>query len=520
MRTSARGNGGPPARSGGRPPPPTATAVRCLALDALAVSTWTALRDRGIASVVLKGPGLARRLRTERLRRYADVDLLVSPSTFDAAQELLRELGHLPILPDARADDWAHWHERPWRTSGAVPLTIDLHRGFAGVTDPEAFWTTVSSTAERIDLAGGTVAVPDETRTALLVALHAGNPGRSAKPSEDLARALDVLPPGAWRAAAEVARRIGATSTFSVGLRRADQGAALAVELGLPHRTTPVRWIAAHRGSSTAYSLGRLAEQPTLRARLRYFALRLVPSPAVMRYAHPLARRGRSGLLLAYLVRAARLAWRTPAGLREWAVAARLARRSDPVTAPDPLVDVPPPRGRRPLIRATRRRLPTLARRLPTLARRLPTLARRLPTLARGLPALLRVVRRHGQDGLRVTLWTGRAWYRVRRQLIRGGMGAVRPPAPPRTSTRDRRLVLGVLNRLGANCLERSFVLQRWYAGHRTSRTLVIGVSAPSAGFRAHAWLDGDPDPHRYGLVEVLHRPPPPEWLDGPGQET
>jgi hypothetical protein len=149
-----------------------------------------------------------------------------------------------------------------------------------------------------------------------------------------------------------------------------------------------------------------------------------------------------------------------------------------------------------------------------------PALARRVAALARGLPALLRVLRRHGRDGLRVALWTARAWHRVRRQLARGGMDAVRPPAPPRTSARDRYLVLGVLHRVGASCLERSLVLQRWYAGHRTSRTLVIGVSAPSTGFRAHAWLDGEPDPHRHGLVEVLHRPPPPEWLAGTGHEA
>jgi Coenzyme PQQ synthesis protein D (PqqD) len=36
--------------------------------------------------------------------------------------------------------------------------------------------------------------------------------------------------------------------------------------------------------------------------------------------------------------------------------------------------------------------------------------------------------------------------------------------------------------------------LQRWYASHGAIRDVVIGVSAPTDDFEAHAWLDGDPD--------------------------
>jgi hypothetical protein len=37
-------------------------------------------------------------------------------------------------------------------------------------------------------------------------------------------------------------------------------------------------------------------------------------------------------------------------------------------------------------------------------------------------------------------------------------------------------------------------VLQAWDAAHGRSRDLVIGITGPD-GFRAHAWLDGDPTP-------------------------
>ncbi|WP_229401322.1 lasso peptide biosynthesis B2 protein [Micromonospora okii] len=127
--------------------------------------------------------------------------------------------------------------------------------------------------------------------------------------------------------------------------------------------------------------------------------------------------------------------------------------------------------------------------------------------------ALLLLLRRHGPRGLRVAAWAVRARRRVRRQLAHGGLDAVRPPAPPPGADTDRDVVLRTLRHAGANCLERSLVLQRWDAGRRVPRTLVIGVTAPSAGFHAHAWLDGDPDPHRDGMTELLRRPPPDGWL-------
>ncbi|MFI2662308.1 lasso peptide biosynthesis B2 protein [Micromonospora carbonacea] len=146
-----------------------------------------------------------------------------------------------------------------------------------------------------------------------------------------------------------------------------------------------------------------------------------------------------------------------------------------------------------------------------------PTLSRRL-SLVLGPP--LRLLRRRGPHGLRVAAWAIRARRRVRRQVAHGGLDAVRPPAPPPGPDADREVVLAALRRTGANCLERSLVLQRWDAAHWVPRTLVIGVTAPSTGFHAHAWLDGDPDPHRAGMNELLRRPPDPGWLpdaDEPG---
>ena len=57
-----------------------AAAARCLALDAHAVTVVRALEDAGVAALLLKGPGLARRLYADdpSRRRYSDVDVLVA----------------------------------------------------------------------------------------------------------------------------------------------------------------------------------------------------------------------------------------------------------------------------------------------------------------------------------------------------------------------------------------------------------------------------------------------------------
>ncbi|SCL35433.1 Transglutaminase-like superfamily protein [Micromonospora nigra] len=92
-------------------------------------------------------------------------------------------------------------------------------------------------------------------------------------------------------------------------------------------------------------------------------------------------------------------------------------------------------------------------------------------------------------------------------------MDDIRLPGPPDVAAAHPGVVRGVLRRTGANCSERCLVLQRWYGGQRVARTVVIVVTAPSSGFHAHAWLDGDSDAEREAMVEILRRPVPPAWL-------
>jgi hypothetical protein len=78
-----------------------------------------------------------------------------------------------------------------------------------------------------------------------------------------------------------------------------------------------------------------------------------------------------------------------------------------------------------------------------------------------------------------------------------------------RTSRRCRR-VRGVLRGARATCLERALLLQAWYLAQGEKRDLVIGVTAPSQGFAAHAWLDGDAPCHGDRFHELTRRPAAP----------
>jgi hypothetical protein len=105
---------------------------------------------------------------------------------------------------------------------------------------------------------------------------------------------------------------------------------------------------------------------------------------------------------------------------------------------------------------------------------------------------------------LRAALWTIRSVRRVRRQLRRGALSEVRVPAPPPLSDPAVRGVHAVLRRTSPTCLERALVLQRWLAAHGSPHDVVIGVTAPTNGFTAHAWLDGEDDARRYAELTRL----------------
>lgn len=111
-------------------------------------------------------------------------------------------------------------------------------------------------------------------------------------------------------------------------------------------------------------------------------------------------------------------------------------------------------------------------------------------------------------DG-RAALWAFRALRSGRAQLREGAVRDVVLPAPPAVSPRALRAVRIVLRSRDPSCLERALVLQRWLCAHGVAKDVVLGTQG-SAGseFRAHAWLDGEPQPAGDHYVEILRLAP------------
>ncbi len=71
-----------------------AAAVRTLAVDDQTARVIAALEARGVPTLLLKGPAMARHLYTgDGERFYGDTDLLVAPPSLADARQTLRELG-------------------------------------------------------------------------------------------------------------------------------------------------------------------------------------------------------------------------------------------------------------------------------------------------------------------------------------------------------------------------------------------------------------------------------------------
>ena len=418
--------------------------IRDLALEAALAEIVTAMNRCDVAPLLIKGPAIARWLYDDpRERRFGDLDLLVAPDRYETACSVLATAGFieqpallLHVAPLAyRPDRDVFRHDAAWTRSGAVPVTVDLHRTlfFLEDCDPLVVWQTLTAGGRTLELGGVSVTVPGVPAHALIVALHAAQHGRgSSKPLEDLRRAVVRLSEEDWRAAVTAARALDAEGPFAAGLRLLPAGAALAERLGLTDQIGERLRLCVNSAPRTWSTFGRIAAQRTLAERTRLVAEGLFPSARFLRVVEPVARRGPLGLALAYVIRPLRLLTRAPAGYVAWRRVARAERGNR--------------RGR----------------------------------------ALALV------DATRRAWWALRALHACRAQLPAGDIRDVRLPLPPPCSTDDERGVARVLRATRATCLERALIRQCWHQSRGDDRELVVGVTRPTMGFRAHAWLVGD----------------------------
>jgi len=112
-------------------------------------------------------------------------------------------------------------------------------------------------------------------------------------------------------------------------------------------------------------------------------------------------------------------------------------------------------------------------------------------------------------DTVRAAVWTVRAARVARRQLAAVPLDRVVVPAPPALPPAATRGVDGVLRRRRDTCLVQALVRQRWLSAQGEERDLVVGVTEPSRGFEAHAWLVGDDPRGHAGYQEIARRPAP-----------
>lgn len=291
-----------------------------LAADAVAAETARQFGQRGIRSLVLRGPGIARWLYREGERDYGDTDLLVEPGFVDQAEAQLSELGFGGR--SLRASKHAQpRHAETW-VRGKTPA-VDLHRTIVGVgaTDREV-WDVLWAHSEPIVLHGVEVKTLDRVGLLVVITLHAAQHGLEAA-TRDLDVALARVGIDMWRQAFRLAAQLHALPAFGTALRMSAAGGDVAARLEIDASPDPEILLRSEVPPDLALGLNYVAELPSAHARVRFIAAKVFPSPASMRESYGVARRGGLGLTLAYVRRLLWLSIRTPRAVR----AVRRARR-------------------------------------------------------------------------------------------------------------------------------------------------------------------------------------------------
>lgn len=273
-----------------------------------------ALQDRGIDVILLKGPSTVRWLYADEPRPYQDCDLLVSPGMFQTAERVLRDLGYTPYIEQEQMPAW--WREHSVEWAHPTLALVDLHRTLKGVgVDDQTVWGVLSAERETMVVGERPCPVLSAPARGLVLALNRAGDGVD---NGDVARAVTAMDRPGWLRAADLARRLDATPAFATGLRLVAPGRALADDLRLPRSSSVDMTIRTTSARRTALTVDRIARASGTRERAAIIRAKLVPPPTYMRHWWPQARRGRSGLPLAYVRRLGWVIREAPAAIRAW----------------------------------------------------------------------------------------------------------------------------------------------------------------------------------------------------------
>lgn len=292
-----------------------------LRIDSATAEVLRAFDAAGVQTILLKGASSRQWLERApgEARWYADCDLLVRPEDHEAAARVLNGLGFIADLDAGKMPAWWREHDLSWRRRDDEAI-IDLHRTLPGLgVDDARAWALLSADAHQIVVGGYAAQAPAIPARAMHLALHAAHHGPNwSMGLGDLERALERADEDTWGAAAALADRLDATPAFVAGLRTVPAGRALVERLGLESAPALQTALLGERSRAPAVTIERLVRADSLRKRLSMTWRKLIPPVTFMRHWSPLARRGRLGLLLAYLWRPVWVLVRAPAAVAAW----------------------------------------------------------------------------------------------------------------------------------------------------------------------------------------------------------
>jgi hypothetical protein len=274
------------------------------AIDVLTAEVAGAFDREGIETLVLKGPVLAKWLYPGEVRPYVDSDLMVAPGNRARAIGVLERLGFVKYLPWIPSPLLIEPGGTAFSRGGSV--MVDLHCQLPGLdSDPDAIWGCLAASAERQVIGGVELCVPNRDAVLLHVVLHAAQHAVAVngKPVEDLRRALARVEESRWSSAMKLARTYRGVPAFVAGLRLLPEGRDMARRLDLGevrsihHELRREDKVIAEKLYillSTDVGIGR---------KLAIAVGDIFPPPVYMRWCSPLARRGKRGLVGAYVQR-------------------------------------------------------------------------------------------------------------------------------------------------------------------------------------------------------------------------
>jgi hypothetical protein len=303
-------------------------AVFAFKVDRITAEISTALSERSIPSILVKGPAIATWLYSgEAPRLYGDTDLFLRKSDWEKAFKLMEGLGFEDDLGPLDHPRMESGEGFPWFRN-ADGAAVDLHYTLFGIgVPPEDVWIALSETAVGENVGGIEITMPSRPARLVHIALHAiqHEGGAWEKPMKDLELAIAKVPVETWTEARELAERLNAAETFAAGLRLTPAGRELATTIGATQAPT-VQTALRLENVPLSEGFQELREAPGIRSKLALVFRELFPTREFMRWWSPMASRGPAGMFLAYCWRPVWLVYRSVPGFIAWRKATRQSR--------------------------------------------------------------------------------------------------------------------------------------------------------------------------------------------------